>query len=88
MERKMSTVYLDRIGASAFIREQGVPLGNTALANLASDAKGPHYAIINGRALYQREDLLKWICAQAGVPPRRRREAAKPNRVALESAAT
>jgi hypothetical protein len=66
----MSTAYLDRNGASGFIREQGVPLGNTALANLASDGKGPHYSIINGRALYKREDLLKWIDEQASAPPR------------------
>jgi hypothetical protein len=69
----MSTAYLDRNGASGFIREQGVPLGNTALANLASDDKGPHYSIINGRALYKREDLLKWIAEQASAPPRGRR---------------
>jgi hypothetical protein len=70
--------YLDRNGATAFIREQGVPLGNTALANLASDEKGPRYSIINGRALYRREDLAKWIRSQARVsPPRRRRREAQ-----------
>jgi hypothetical protein len=62
--------YLDRKGATEFVRNQGVPAGNTALANLASDGKGPKYAIINGRALYKPEDLLKWISEQASAPPR------------------
>jgi hypothetical protein len=59
------SIYLDRNTATGVIREQGVPLGNTALANLASDDRGPQYSIINGRALYKREDLLKWISDQA-----------------------
>lgn len=67
--------YLDRNGARDFHREQGVPLGDTALANLASDGKGPRYSIINGRALYKAADLTAWIEAQASVTPRRRRRA-------------
>lgn len=65
--------YLNRKSATDFIREQGVQMGNTALANLASNGGGPKYAVINGRALYQRDDLLKWIAEQASAPPRTRR---------------
>jgi hypothetical protein len=67
----MST-FLDRNGSTCFIREQGVKAGDTALANLASDGKGPRYSIINGRALYKREDLLDWINREASAEPRRR----------------
>jgi hypothetical protein len=70
LERTMPT-YLDRNGATCFIRGEGVPMGNTALANQASNGDGPKYSIINGRALYQREDLLKWISTQASIPPRK-----------------
>ncbi len=66
--------YLDRIGARDFLRAQGVPVGDAALANLASDGKGPRYSIINGRALYKPADLTAWIEAQANVAPRRRRD--------------
>jgi hypothetical protein len=65
--------YLDRKAATGFVRKLGIPTGDTALANLASDGKGPKYSIINGRALYKREDLLAWIDEQASAPPRARR---------------
>jgi hypothetical protein len=65
--------YLDRKRATKCVRDEGVQLGDTALANLASDGKGPKYAIINGRALYRREDILAWIAEQASAPPRVRR---------------
>jgi hypothetical protein len=68
----MMSTYLPRNGSTGFIREQGIPLGDTALANLASDGKGPKYSIINGRALYKREDLLDWIDREASAEPRRR----------------
>lgn len=62
--------YMDRKRATQCVRDEGVPLGDSALANLASDGKGPHYSIINGRALYKREDILEWIAGQASAPPR------------------
>jgi len=65
--------FLHRQGATEFVREQGVQAGDTALANLASKGKGPVYSIINGRALYTRENLLKWITEQASALPRTRR---------------
>lgn len=65
--------FLHRQGATEFMREQGVEAGDTALANLASKGKGPVYSIINGRALYTRENLLKWISEQASASPRTRR---------------
>jgi hypothetical protein len=69
----MST-FLDRNRATSFVRETGVPVGNTALANLASDGKGPRYSIINGRALYRPDDLLAWVNEQASAAPRRKRQ--------------
>jgi hypothetical protein len=65
--------FLDRNSATKFVRDEGVPVGKTALANLATNGTGPKYSIINGRALYKREDLLKWIAEQASAPPRARR---------------
>lgn len=65
--------YLDRIGARDYVRAQGIPVGDTSFANLASDGKGPRYSIINGRALYKPADLNAWIEAQANVTRRRRR---------------
>jgi hypothetical protein len=69
--------YLDRDGATAFLRDAGVLLGKSTLQNMAGDGKGPRYVIINGRALYTREDLTAWIKDQASVPPRRRTKAAQ-----------
>ncbi len=73
----MSTVipatrrYLIRAAATQFIRDQGVPCGKTSLAELASDDRGPRYALINGRAVYTEKDLLAWIEEQAARPPSR-----------------
>jgi hypothetical protein len=60
--------YLSRNASTVVIRDElGAPLGDTALANLASDGKGPRYSIINGRALYKREDLIDWINREAAA---------------------
>jgi hypothetical protein len=70
----VSTVYRDRDGARDFLRQQGVPIGENALKDLASRGTGPAYTIINGRALYRDPDLLEWIADQAqrnAVPARK-----------------
>jgi hypothetical protein len=72
--------YLIRDAATQFIRDQGVPCGKTSLAELASDGRGPRYALINGRAAYTEMDLIAWIEEQATRPtsrnPRRGRTGA------------
>lgn len=69
--------FLNRADATAFLRERGIDVGDLALANLASDGKGPRYALINGRACYQPEWLLSWIQEQVAKPVTRRRKSAR-----------
>lgn len=66
------TTYLDRDRSRDFIREQGIPIGDNALKDLATRGTGPAYVLINGRALYTRESLLAWIESQASRPIVRR----------------
>jgi hypothetical protein len=69
------TKFLSRADARGYLKEtHGVELGVTGLTNLASDAKGPRYALINGRALYTREWLDSWVAAEAARPVVRRRD--------------
>lgn len=71
----MST-YLDRDGARDFLRNDlGVRIGDNALKDHASRETGPAYVLINGRALYKREDLIAWVQAQASRPVKRRKQA-------------
>jgi hypothetical protein len=62
-------VYKNRAQATDFYRERGVPMGNTSLAEMASEGRGPAYAVINGRALYVEHDLLAWLAEQAAQSP-------------------
>lgn len=64
--------YLDRDGARDYLREQGVPIGDNALKDLHRRSSGPRYAIINGRALYTRDDLQAWVAEQAARPVQKR----------------
>jgi hypothetical protein len=65
--------YLTRAAARTYLEEtHGIPLGATALDNMASDGTGPTYARIAGRALYTREWLDSWVTAQASRPVARR----------------
>lgn len=71
--------YLLRDAATQCLNdEEGLKVGPTGLANMASDGKGPRYSIINGRACYTREDLSAWVREQATQPTliQRRREKA------------
>lgn len=71
----MST-YLPRRAARSYLQDtHGVPLGGTALENMASDGTGPKYVLIAGRALYTREWLDAWVAAEAARPVARRRRA-------------
>jgi hypothetical protein len=65
------TTYLPREKATAFVREQGVPIGDRQLGELAYRGGGPKFSIINGRALYLAKDLLAWIKAQASRAPQK-----------------
>jgi hypothetical protein len=63
------TAYKNRAQSTAFYRALGVQMGDTSLAEMASDGRGPAYAVINGRALYTEQDLLTWLAEQAKQPP-------------------
>jgi hypothetical protein len=64
--------FITREAATQLIVDSGVPIGRTALANMASDGKGPPYCVINGRTLYRRHEVLGWLAEEAARPPRRR----------------
>jgi len=81
MRNEMATTYLNRSSATETLRNEGVEAGDTMLANLANHGKGPRYKIINGRALYTREDLLAWINEQPVIEPRSRTSKATPSAV-------
>lgn len=75
--------YLSRAAARTYLREGiGVPIGDTALENMASDGNGPKYVVIAGRALYTREWLDAWVAEQAAKPVVRRRGVAQRERPA------
>jgi hypothetical protein len=74
-------IFKSRPAATQFLRERGVQIGDTGLADLASDGRGPGYAVINGRALYRESDLVAWLeeqysSAQLTARGRRRRTSA------------
>lgn len=58
------TPLLTRKAATAFLINLGVPLSSNALAELATDGRGPSFAILNGRAVYREADLTAWVNAQ------------------------
>ena len=64
--------FLLRQGATAVIRETGLPVKESTLENLAASGKGPPYRIVNGRAVYTRADLEAWLTEQVrGASPSR-----------------
>jgi hypothetical protein len=70
----MPTTYLTRPQQRAYLEEtHGIPLGKTALENMASDGEGPKYVLINGKALSTRDWLDEWVAKQASRPVTRRR---------------
>jgi hypothetical protein len=70
--------YRDRQGATAYLRGKGVQIGDGGLKDLANRDRGPRYAIINGRALYEDSALDEWIESQAARPLPKRRRSEEP----------
>jgi hypothetical protein len=64
-----TTKFKTRTEATESLREKGVPIGKTTLAELAAEDRGPRYAVINGRALYTEHDLMAWLEEQAKQSP-------------------
>ena len=60
--------FLLRSDAAAQLREAGIPVKDSTLENMAAAGEGPPYRIINGRALYLREDLERWLERQVRGP--------------------
>lgn len=52
--------FLTRNDAAALLRDAGVPCASTTLQNIAG-RKGPPYRILNGRAVYLRDELEQWL---------------------------
>jgi hypothetical protein len=51
--------------AAEYLTERsGVLFTETGLCARATAGKGPHYSIINGRAVYTQEALDEWLDAQ------------------------
>lgn len=50
--------------ATVLISESGLHISESTLENLASAGLGPKYSIVNGRAVYRRSDLEKWVESQ------------------------
>jgi hypothetical protein len=53
-----------RTEATKRLRDLGIQLGASALANMASKSRGPRFSLINGRALYRESDLTSWVEGQ------------------------
>jgi hypothetical protein len=79
--------YRDRQAATAFIRDQGIPMGDNRLADLAYEDRGPDFVLINGRACYTDQWLLEWIEAEAARSVKRRRLSAVNRPRSLHSVA-
>jgi len=65
------SIFKNRKDSTEYLRAQGVVLGDHALAELASEGRGPKYVIINGRALSTEAWLTEWLQAQVSSAPRR-----------------
>ncbi len=51
---------VDRKGASLHLEHIGLPIAAATLAKKAVTGSGPPFAIWNGRAIYEVEDLESW----------------------------
>ena len=60
--------YLTRQRAAEHLTAKGISTTAQALADQASDGKGPAYGIVRGRALYTESDLDAWIAEQLARP--------------------
>lgn len=63
-----------RPAATEILREQGVILSDSALADLAAAGRGPRYVVIHNRALYALEELMAWVKTSTRPPLRERRK--------------
>lgn len=59
--------FLVRDRAAQAISDIGIPTTKTTLENLAVRGQGPPYSIVNGRAVYKRSDLFRWIESRVGL---------------------
>lgn len=65
---------LPRTGANSateVLRESGLRVTDTTLESAAAAGKGPPYRIINGRAVYLRDELEQWLEEQVRGEPNR-----------------
>jgi len=56
--------------ATEYLQQLGVPIGNESLRDMATRDAGPHYAILNGRAVYTDADLIAWVEKETVKPAR------------------
>ena len=62
---------LKRADAREFIRQQGLPIAENALDNLATIGRGPKFFYGKGGTRYREEDLLAFVEAEKARRARR-----------------
>jgi hypothetical protein len=62
--------YKSRRQATAFLRENGLPCGDTFLAQEASAGTGPEYQYCGRYPLYREDALKAWLEARLSAPVR------------------
>lgn len=72
----MTTKYLTRREASAYLSGRGLPTSHTTLAKLATVGGGPEYQRFGRRAVYVAEALDAWAAGRLSKPMRSTSEAA------------
>jgi hypothetical protein len=65
--------FFTREKAAEYVNSQGLVVKGKGLKDHATRGTGPEHHIVNGRAVYTREALDKWISEQVARPVSKRR---------------
>jgi hypothetical protein len=67
---------MTRIEAASYLTAVGCPISTKTMAMYASrgHVEGPPYALVNGRAIYERADLDAWAASRTSPKARTRAE--------------
>ena len=60
--------YRNRRQAAEYLRENGIPIGNARLAQLAVMGEGPRFRYSGRYALYTEKDLDAWADSRLSLP--------------------
>lgn len=72
----MSTAFLSREEAAAYVRAKGLPCAKLTLQKMATVGGGPEYRKFGKRVVYTGADLDAWIDARLSGPIRSSSQAA------------